>query len=153
MNDPQISPAWQDALERIASRRTSPVLMPGAIQALLVLAEEGQVRDGEVRFTDFERAFAQVMESIAPSKKTQGWSPFFHLSVGARLWSLNKAGEPANFADLRKCKPTGAASLRSRVDSAQVRENLIGDILLPATRSLIYNRVREMLPAVEGSVN
>lgn len=153
MNAPQISPAWQDALERIASRRTSPVLMPGAIQTLLALAEEGLVPDGEVQFADFERAFAKVMDSIGPSKRGQAWRPFFHLSVGVRLWSLKKDGGPASFADLSKGKPTGAASLKARVDSAQIREDLIGDILLPATRALIHTRVREMLPPVEKSVN
>jgi|GEM_PF-3029355 len=152
MTAPQLSPAWQDVLDRISARRSSPVLMPGAIQALLVLAEEGQVRDGEVHLADFERVFTQVMANIDPAKKSQAWRPFYHLSVGVRLWSLQNAGAPASFADLRKGKPAGASSLRTRVDTAQVREDLIGDLLLPETRALIYARTSGMMPSIESGV-
>ncbi len=151
MTTPQLSPAWRDALDRISSRRSSPVLMPGAIQALLVLAEEGNAHGGQIHLADFERVFAQVMANIDSAKKGQAWRPFYHLSVGVRLWSLNKNGAPASFADLSKGKPAGAASLRTRVDSAQIREDLIGDLLIAETRALIYSYTAGMLPQIEAS--
>jgi hypothetical protein len=150
MTTPQLSPAWQDVLTRISTRRSSPILMPGAILALLALAESGKAASGKFHLSDFEQAFTDLMNKIDPSKKGKAWQPFYHLSAGAGLWALSKAGSPADFSDLRKGKPAGASSLRARVDSAQVRGDLVADLELAATRSSIQAQVQGMLIGTAG---
>lgn len=136
-----LSPAWNDAIEKIASRRSSPILMPVAVETIVGLAEGGKITAGRVAWREFEAAYATAMASHDASKQKEAWRPFYHLSGNVGLWTLWKGEAVADFADLRKGKPASASSLGARVDHARLPGELQKDLESPEGRAAIRSRL------------
>ena len=137
MKQSELPPAWTELLERVRNRQSSPILMPAALHALVDLAEAGRVKEGRVSWAEFKPAFEKVMTPINPKKCKQAWRPFYHMSGKIGLWSLALRGAPADFTQLRKGKPSSAASLESCADEAIVAELLRATLESESGRKLL----------------
>jgi hypothetical protein len=145
-----IPPAWKSVLERVASRRSSPTLMPLALSATVQLANRGRVTAGRVDLAEFERTFAELAAVHAPDKAKQGWQPFYHLSGKTGLWTLWKGNTAASFSDMNKKRPSSAAALRTRVDYARLREDLARELDRAETRAFLTQQLDLMLAPIPG---
>lgn len=135
--------AWDKVLSSLRSNR-SPLRALGVL-ALLDAAERGRVVDGLLSWSDFQVSFASV---APPQHLAKAWMPFFHLSGRAGLWTLWLDDEKANFLDLPKRKPTSAASLGRRANSALMESELVQGTSSSAHRDALKHALVQLIDGV-----
>lgn len=145
MKVPELPASWNSILERIEARRSSPILMPVALLAVVHLAERRRIESGHVVWKDFESEFSQVIARYDVAKRRDAWRPFFHLSRGVGLWTLWKGDAPARFDGLPRERPTSAATLIRCVDHARLDSTMALALELPTVRSILIRRLGSML--------
>lgn len=134
---------WEDALDRVRSARSSPILMPAAILVLLDMAVADELSRGIVPFAAFEDRFRALVSRCNPGAAGKAWQPFFHLSGRVGLWSLRKALDPAVVPP--GWKPTSRAGLVGQIDAASLDPALLPSLNDPKAREALREAVYGML--------
>ncbi len=137
---------WQQALDRVARARSSPIHMPAALLVALDMVEAGEATEGSIDFAAYEKRFRTLIAQVRPGAASSAWVPFYHLSAKSDVWDLCLGDGKADFSDLVR-SPKSRSRLVKRADRAQFKDDLRGAVVHRSIRTEIRDSIYGLLRA------